>query len=130
MEYRGLEGFIASISPFNFTAIGGNLSATPTLMGNVSLWKPASTAVLSNWTLFKVFREAGIPDGVINFLPSKGADFGDTVTSSPHLAGISFTGSGGYVGGEGEGGGEGRGERRGEVEKGGGEGNGFVGVLS
>ena len=93
VEYRGLEGFIAAISPFNFTALGGNLS--PVLMGNVSLWKPASTAVLSNWTLFNVFQEAGIPDGVINFIPSKGADFGDTFTSSPHSAGINFTGSGG-----------------------------------
>ena len=64
MIYRGLEGFVAAISPFNFTAIGGNLSATPTLMGNVALWKPASTAMLSNWTLFKVFREAGLPGGL------------------------------------------------------------------
>ena len=94
VEYRGLEGFIASISPFNFTAIGTNLSSTPALMGNVILWKPASTAVLSNWTMFNIYREAGIPDGVINFIPSKGGDFGDTITSSPDLAAISFTGSG------------------------------------
>lgn len=92
VEYRGLEGFIASVTPFNFTAIGGNLSMTPTLMGNVSVWKPSNTAVLSNWTIFKVFREAGLPDGVCNFVPCRGPDFGDTITSSPHLAAIAFTG--------------------------------------
>lgn len=97
VEYRGLEGFIASISPFNFTAIAANLGATPALMGNVTLWKPASTAVLSNWTMFKIFREAGIPDGVINFVPSGGLNFGETITSSPDLAAIDFTGSGGLV---------------------------------
>jgi 1-pyrroline-5-carboxylate dehydrogenase len=88
-----LEGFVASISPFNFTAIGGNLGATPTLMGNVTLWKPSDTALLSNWNLYKIFKEAGVPDGVINFVPADGPTFGDTVTSSPHLAGINFTGS-------------------------------------
>lgn len=93
MEYRGLEGFIAAITPFNFTAIGGNLSATPTVMGNVSLWKPSDTAVLSNWHVFKILEEAGFPDGVINFLPADGPTFGNTVLSSPHLAGLNFTGS-------------------------------------
>lgn len=93
LEYRPLEGFVASISPFNFTAIGGNLGATPTLMGNVTLWKPSDTALLSNWNLYKIFKEAGVPDGVINFVPADGPTFGDTVTSSPHLAGINFTGS-------------------------------------
>ena len=93
MEYRGLEGFIASITPFNFTAIGGNLSATPALMGNVTLWKPANSSILSNWALFQIMREAGIPDGVINFVPSRGPTFGDTITKSPDLAAISFTGS-------------------------------------
>lgn len=92
-RYRGLEGFIASISPFNFTAIGGNLASAPTLMGNVILWKPSDTAMLSNYTIFKLFQEAGFPPGVINFLPSDGPVFGDVVTSSPLLAGINFTGS-------------------------------------
>ena len=93
MEYRGLEGFIASITPFNFTAIGGNLSATPALMGNVTIWKPANSSILSNYALFQIMREAGIPDGVINFVPTDGPTFGDNITKSPHLAGISFTGS-------------------------------------
>lgn len=63
-RYRGLEGFVAAITPFNFTAIGGNLSSSPTLMGNVVLWKPSETAVLSNWIIFKVFQEAGFPPGL------------------------------------------------------------------
>lgn len=96
MEHRGLEGFIAAITPFNFTAIGGNLSATPTLMGNVSLWKPSDAAILSNWYIFKLYEEAGVPDGVINFLPADGPLFGNTVTSSPDLAGLNFTGSAKY----------------------------------
>ncbi|CAI7991044.1 Delta-1-pyrroline-5-carboxylate dehydrogenase, mitochondrial [Geodia barretti] len=93
LEYRALEGFIASISPFNFTAIGANLGATPTLMGNATLWKPSDTAMLSNWTMFKILREAGLPPGVVNFVPAPGPLFGDTVTDSPDLAGVSFTGS-------------------------------------
>ena len=92
VEHRGLEGFIAAVTPFNFTAIGGNLSLTPTLMGNVSVWKPSSTSVLSNYLVFKIAQEAGLPVGVCNFLPCSGPDFGDTITSSPHLAGVSFTG--------------------------------------
>ena len=92
-RYRSLEGFIASISPFNFTAIGGNLAAAPTLMGNVVLWKPSDTAILSNYIIFKLLEEAGFPPGVINFLPSNGPVFGSTVTSSPELTGINFTGS-------------------------------------
>jgi 1-pyrroline-5-carboxylate dehydrogenase len=92
--YRGLEGFIAAVSPFNFTAIGGNLAGIPALMGNVVLWKHATSALLPAWVVFKILREAGLPDGVINFLPSSGPVFGKAVTSSPHLAGITFTGSG------------------------------------
>ena len=91
--YRGLEGFVAAISPFNFTAIGGNLASSPALMGNVVLWKPSDTAMLSNWVVFKVLREAGVPDGVVNFVPAHGPLFGDVVVSSPHLAAINFTGS-------------------------------------
>lgn len=84
---------MAAISPFNFTAIGGNLASSPALMGNVVLWKPSDTAMLSNWVVFKVLREAGVPDGVVNFVPAHGPLFGDVVVSSPHLAAINFTGS-------------------------------------
>ncbi|KAK0166463.1 hypothetical protein PV328_004883 [Microctonus aethiopoides] len=93
MRYRGMDGFIAAISPFNFTAIGGNLSYTPALMGNGVLWKPSDTAILSNWTIFKICREAGVPPGVVNFIPAHGPDFGNTITASPYLSGINFTGS-------------------------------------
>ncbi|XP_064385125.1 delta-1-pyrroline-5-carboxylate dehydrogenase, mitochondrial-like [Halichondria panicea] len=92
IEYRGMEGFVAAVTPFNFTAIGTNLSMTPTLMGNVSVWKPSNTAILSNYFVFKVFQEAGMPDGVCNFVPTTGPNFGDTITASPHLAAVSFTG--------------------------------------
>ncbi|XP_028145636.1 delta-1-pyrroline-5-carboxylate dehydrogenase, mitochondrial isoform X2 [Diabrotica virgifera virgifera] len=93
MRYRGIDGFIAAVSPFNFTAIGGNLAYTPALMGNAVLWKPSDTALLSNWVIFKICREAGVPPGVVNFVPADGPVFGDTITASPHLAGINFTGS-------------------------------------
>ncbi|KAH9510028.1 Delta-1-pyrroline-5-carboxylate dehydrogenase, mitochondrial [Bulinus truncatus] len=93
MSYRGLEGFWAAVCPFNFTAIGGNLPMAPAIMGNVALWKPSDTAVLSNYTVFKIYREAGLPAGVINFIPSDGPVFGDTVLSSPDFAGLNFTGS-------------------------------------
>lgn len=93
VTYRGLEGFIAAISPFNFTAIGGNLAGTPAIVGNVVLWKPASTAILACYGVYKIFQEAGVPDGVVNFIPSSGQTFGDSITKSPHLAGINFTGS-------------------------------------
>lgn len=92
-RYRGIDGFIAAVSPFNFTAIGGNLAYTPAIMGNAVLWKPSDTAVLSNWIIFKIMREAGVPPGVVNFVPADGPVFGDTITASPHLAGINFTGS-------------------------------------
>ncbi|XP_076765603.1 delta-1-Pyrroline-5-carboxylate dehydrogenase 1 isoform X2 [Xylocopa sonorina] len=93
MRYRGMDGFVAAVSPFNFTAIGGNLSYTPALMGNAVLWKPSDTALLSNWWIFKICREAGVPPGVVNFVPSEGPVFGDTITASPYLSGINFTGS-------------------------------------
>lgn len=93
MRFRGIDGFIAAVSPFNFTAIGGNLAYTPAMMGNSVLWKPSDTAVLSNWIIFKIMREAGVPEGVVNFLPADGPVFGQTITASPHLAGINFTGS-------------------------------------
>ncbi|XP_001632461.2 delta-1-pyrroline-5-carboxylate dehydrogenase, mitochondrial [Nematostella vectensis] len=93
LQYRGLEGFVAAVSPFNFTAIGGNLAGTPALMGNVVLWKPASTAILSQYRVMEMFQEAGLPDGVINFVPSSGSTFGNAMTTSPHLAAVNFTGS-------------------------------------
>ncbi|XP_060573762.1 delta-1-pyrroline-5-carboxylate dehydrogenase, mitochondrial-like [Ruditapes philippinarum] len=93
VRYRGVEGFWAAVTPFNFTAIGGHLPAAPALMGNVSLWKPSDTAMLSNYTVYEIYREAGLPAGVINFIPADGPVFGDTVTASPDLAGINFTGS-------------------------------------
>ncbi|KAL7293953.1 hypothetical protein TKK_0012533 [Trichogramma kaykai] len=93
MRYRGMDGFVAAVSPFNFTAIGGNLAYTPALMGNSVLWKPSDTAVLSNWWIYKICKEAGVPDGVVNFVPAHGPDFGDTITASPYLSGINFTGS-------------------------------------
>lgn len=92
-RYRSLEGFVAAISPFNFTAIGGNLASAPTMMGNVVLWKPSDTAILSNYLIYKLLEEAGFPAGVINFLPSDGPVFGDAITSSRFLSGINFTGS-------------------------------------
>lgn len=93
LEYRALEGFILSITPFNFTAIASNLNAAPALMGNTLVWKPASTSVLSNYYLMKIFTEAGLPEGVINFIPSTGKDISATVLKNKHLAGIHFTGS-------------------------------------
>ncbi|KAF5281365.1 hypothetical protein FQA39_LY17807 [Lamprigera yunnana] len=93
MRYRGFDGFVAAITPFNFTAIGGNLAYTPALMGNAVLWKPSDTALLSNWLIFKICREAGVPPGVVNFVPCDGPVFGKTITASRYLAGINFTGS-------------------------------------
>ena len=93
MEYRPLEGFVFAISPFNFTSIAGNLPTAPALMGNVVLMKPASSAVYSGYWLMKLFKAAGVPDGVINFVPGSGSQVGNPVMASPHLAGIHFTGS-------------------------------------
>jgi 1-pyrroline-5-carboxylate dehydrogenase len=93
MEYRPLEGFVFAVSPFNFTAIGGNLAGSPALMGNTVVWKPASTAALSAYYLMRLLREAGLPDGVINLVYGSGAQIGDAALASPELAGIHFTGS-------------------------------------
>jgi len=93
LEYRNLEGFVFAVTPFNFTSIAGNLPTAPALMGNVVLWKPASTALHSAWTIMELLQAAGLPPGVINFLPGSGAAIGDPVIASPHLAGIHFTGS-------------------------------------
>ena len=93
LDYRPLEGFVFSVSPFNFTAIAGNLAAAPAIMGNTVVWKPASTAVWSGYQLMQLFKEAGLPDGVINFVPGRGSAVGDTVVRNSDLAGIHFTGS-------------------------------------
>jgi 1-pyrroline-5-carboxylate dehydrogenase len=93
LEYRPLEGFVLAVSPFNFTAIGGNLSTSPALMGNTILWKPATTAALSAYYLMRLLQAAGLPDGVINLVYGPGATIGDVAISSPELAGIHFTGS-------------------------------------
>lgn len=95
MEYRPLEGFVFALSPFNFTAIASNLNLAPAMMGNTTVWKPATTAILSNYYLMKIFIEAGVPAGVINFLPGSGALIGKHVLASKDLAGIHFTGSNG-----------------------------------
>lgn len=92
LEYRPLEGFVFAISPFNFTAIGTNLCTAPALMGNTIVWKPATTALLSNYYLMKIYEEAGLPGGVINFVPGAGSTIGNVVLSNRHLAGIHFTG--------------------------------------
>lgn len=93
LEYRPLEGFVFTVSPFNFTAIASNLNMSPVLMGNTTVWKPAQTSVLSNYYLMKVFEEAGLPPGVINFIPGSGSLIGSTVLKHKDLAGIHFTGS-------------------------------------
>uniref|UniRef100_A0A4W3H3L0 Multifunctional fusion protein n=1 Tax=Callorhinchus milii TaxID=7868 RepID=A0A4W3H3L0_CALMI len=91
--YRGLEGFVAAVSPFNFTAIGGNLAGSPAIMGNVVLWKPSDQAMAASFAVYRILLESGLPPNVIQFVPSDGPVFGDTVTDSEHLAGINFTGS-------------------------------------
>ncbi len=93
VEYRPLEGFIFAVTPFNFTSIAGNLPTAPAMVGNVTLWKPASSAVYSGYFLMKLFEEAGLPAGVINFIPGSGGQVGNPVMASPYLAGIHFTGS-------------------------------------
>ncbi|MFH2091658.1 MAG: L-glutamate gamma-semialdehyde dehydrogenase [Pseudomonadota bacterium] len=93
IEYRPLEGFIFALTPFNFTAIAGNLCTAPAMMGNTVIWKPASTAILSGYYIMKILKEAGLPDGVINFIPGKGSTIGQIALSHKDLAGIHFTGS-------------------------------------
>jgi 1-pyrroline-5-carboxylate dehydrogenase len=93
LEHRPLEGFVFAVSPFNFTSIAGNLPTAPALCGNTVIWKPASTAVYSAHFLMKMFKEAGLPDGVINLVSGNGADIGNPVLANKHFAGIHFTGS-------------------------------------
>jgi 1-pyrroline-5-carboxylate dehydrogenase len=93
MDYRPLEGFIFAVTPFNFTSIAGNLPTSPALMGNTVLWKPASTAAYSGYFLTQLWKEAGMPEGVISFIPGSGQAIGPAVLGNPDLAGIHFTGS-------------------------------------
>ncbi|HET7220878.1 MAG TPA: aldehyde dehydrogenase family protein, partial [Vicinamibacterales bacterium] len=93
MEYRALEGFVYAITPFNFTAIGGNLTTAPALMGNTVIWKPAASAMLSGYYTLKVLEAAGMPPGVINFLPGDPQEITAALLDSPDLAGVHFTGS-------------------------------------
>jgi len=93
VEYRPLEGFIFAVSPFNFTAIAGNLPTSPAMCGNVVLWKPSTDSVYSNYFFMKLLKEAGLPDGVINFVPGRGSAVGDPVLDSEHFSGIHYTGS-------------------------------------
>lgn len=92
-EYRPLEGFVFALTPFNFTAIAGNLSTAPAMMGNTVVWKPASTAVLSGYFIMEILKEAGLPEGVINFIPGRGSRIGNILLGHKDLAGIHFTGS-------------------------------------
>ncbi len=93
VEYRPLEGFVMTVTPFNFTAIASNLNMSPILMGNVTVWKPSTTSLFSNYFLMKIFQEAGLPAGVINFIPGSGSMIGKVCTSHEMFAGFHFTGS-------------------------------------
>jgi 1-pyrroline-5-carboxylate dehydrogenase len=99
LEYRPLEGFVFAVTPFNFTAIAGNLPTSAALMGNTVVWKPASTAAYSAWFLMQLLEEAGMPPGVINLVYGSGSEVGDPVLASRDLAGIHFTGSTGVFNG-------------------------------
>jgi 1-pyrroline-5-carboxylate dehydrogenase len=93
LEYRPLEGFIYTISPFNFTAIASNLNTSVALMGNTTIWKPATTSLLSNYYLMKILEDAGMPAGVINFVPGSGSLISSVLLKDKELGGIHFTGS-------------------------------------
>ncbi len=93
MDYRPLEGFVYAVTPFNFTSIGGNLPTAPAILGNVVLWKPSATAMLSNWLFYDLLREAGLPPGVIQFVPGDARAITEAVLADPRLAGVHFTGS-------------------------------------
>jgi 1-pyrroline-5-carboxylate dehydrogenase len=99
IEYRPLEGFVFTVTPFNFTAIASNLNMAPVVMGNTTVWKPASTSVLSNYMLMQIFRESGFPDGVINFVPGSGSLIGKITLGHRDMTGIHFTGSTGTFNG-------------------------------
>jgi 1-pyrroline-5-carboxylate dehydrogenase len=99
VHYRALEGFVLAVTPFNFTAIGANLATAPAIMGNTVVWKPASTSILSNYYLMQLYREAGLPDGVINFIPGRGSMIGKIALEHRDFAGLHFTGSTGVFNG-------------------------------
>ena len=98
-DHRPLEGFVYAITPFNFTAIAGNLPTAPALMGNTVVWKPAATAMLSAWHVMRLLEEAGLPPGVINFVPGDPAAVSEVLLAHPDLAGVHFTGSTGVFNG-------------------------------
>jgi 1-pyrroline-5-carboxylate dehydrogenase len=93
LDYRPLEGFVFGLTPFNFASIAGNLPTAPALMGNTVVWKPASAAIPSGWYIMKLLEAAGMPPGVINFVPGRGAEVAEAVLTHPDLAGVHFTGS-------------------------------------
>ncbi|MCB9908031.1 MAG: L-glutamate gamma-semialdehyde dehydrogenase [Planctomycetes bacterium] len=93
LEHRPLDGFVLAITPFNFTSIAGNLPTAPAMLGNTALWKPSSTSILSNHYLMKLLEEAGLPPGVVNFIPGSGPVVGDMCMSDRRLGGVHFTGS-------------------------------------
>jgi 1-pyrroline-5-carboxylate dehydrogenase len=93
LDYRALEGFVYAITPFNFTSIGGNLPTAPAIMGCTVVWKPAATAAYSNYFLLKLLEEAGLPPGVVNFVPGPASQISERVIADRHLGGIHFTGS-------------------------------------
>jgi 1-pyrroline-5-carboxylate dehydrogenase len=92
-DWRPLEGFVYAVSPFNFTAIGANLCCGPALMGNTCLWKPSQKSALANWTFYEILEQAGLPPGVINFIPAEPGMATRTVLESRDFAGLHFTGS-------------------------------------
>ncbi|MBU0755475.1 MAG: L-glutamate gamma-semialdehyde dehydrogenase [Planctomycetes bacterium] len=93
VEMRPLEGFVFAVTPFNFTSIAGNLPTAPALMGSTVIWKPASSTVYTGWVIMQILKEAGLPDGVINFVPGSGGQVGNPAMNHPDLAGVHFTGS-------------------------------------
>ena len=93
MEYRPLEGFVFAISPFNFTSIACNLVGAPAIAGNTVIWKPSSDAVYSSYLVYKLFEAAGLPKGVINFVPCRSIDAEDIILTNENLSGLHFTGS-------------------------------------
>jgi 1-pyrroline-5-carboxylate dehydrogenase len=93
VEYRPLEGFVFALTPFNFTSIAGNLPSAPAMMGNVVVWKPSKTAIYSAHIIMEIFREAGLPDGVINLIFARGPVVASEVFDHPDFAGFHFTGS-------------------------------------
>jgi len=93
VEYRPLEGFVYAVTPFNFTAIAGNLPGAPALMGNVVVWKPSPSAMASNWLLYKILQEAGLPPGVIQFVPGDAVEVTKTVLAHPQFSALHYTGS-------------------------------------